>query len=209
MERPLRGSPKSGRVVSPRFTVAVSGKPGTGKTTYAKFIAERFGLRYVSSGRLFRSIAEQRGLDLLQLHKLAEQDNSIDLEVDRRAIEEAKRGGVVIEGHLAVWLLKDLADVKIIFTAPLEVRVRRITEREGKSIQEALEDVKQREESNRIRTLKYYGVDIEDLSVGDLVVNTSALDIDGVRKVVEIFITEYLRLTLRNFSEQEGGGGSL
>jgi cytidylate kinase len=177
-----------------RLVIAVSGKPGTGKTTYAKHLASVFGLRYVSSGELFRRIAEERGLSLLDLHKLAEEDESIDLEVDRRALEEASRGGVVVEGHLAAWVLKDAADLKIIFTAPLEVRAKRVADRDGKPVSEALAEVLAREESNRRRALKYYGLDIEDLSVGSLVLDTSLLDVEGVKKVVETFVREYLRV---------------
>jgi len=176
-----------------RITIAISGKPGTGKTTYAKHLAQVFGLRYVSSGELFRRIAQQRGLDVVELHKLAELDPSIDRDVDSMAIEEAKRGGVVVEGHLAVWLLRDVADVKIVLTAPLEVRVRRVAGREGKTFEEALQEIRVREESNKARALKYYGVDIDDLSVADIVVNTAALDVEGVKRVLETFVREYLR----------------
>lgn len=176
-----------------RLVVAVSGKPGSGKTTYAKHIAATFGLRYVSSGGLFRKIAEERGLSLLELHRLAEEDESIDLEVDRRALEEAASGGAVVEGHLAVWLLKDVADLKIVFTAPLRVRAERVAKREGKSVDEALAEILSREESNRRRALKYYNIDIEDLSPCNLVIDTSVLDVEGVKAVVETFIREYLR----------------
>ena len=177
-----------------RLVIAVSGKPGSGKTTHAKYLAERFNLRYVSSGALFRRIAKERGLSLLELHKLAEEDSSIDLEVDRRAEEEARKGGAVIEGHLAVWVLGDSADLKFLFTAPLEVRARRLAARDGKSLDEALAEIRVREESNRRRALRYYGLDIDDYSVADLVLNTAKLDVEGVKRVVEVFVEEYLRL---------------
>ncbi|MCS7104494.1 MAG: AAA family ATPase [Thermofilaceae archaeon] len=177
-----------------RLTIAISGKPGAGKTTYAKHLANTFKLRYVSNGELFRRIAEERNIDLIELHKVAELDDSIDLEVDRRAAEEAKRGGVVIEGHLAAWVLKDLADLKILLTAPLSVRADRIAKREQKSLEDALREVKAREESNRMRALKYYNIDIEDLSGIDLIINTSILDIEGINKILEVFVTEYLKI---------------
>ncbi|MEM1508724.1 MAG: AAA family ATPase [Thermofilaceae archaeon] len=177
-----------------KISIAVSGKPGSGKTTYAKFISESFGLHYVSNGMIFRNIAEEKGINFLELHRLAEVDESIDLEVDKRALEEAKKGGVVIDGHLAVWILRNVADLKILFTAPAEVRAQRIANREQKRLEEVMTEVKTREESNKLRALKYYGVDIDDYSIADIVINTATLDVEGIKKVVSCFIKEYLRL---------------
>ena len=57
-----------------RLVVALSGQVGAGKTTIAKAIAKKFNLRYVSNGALFRSIAEELGVDLHTFHKMAERD---------------------------------------------------------------------------------------------------------------------------------------
>lgn len=174
--------------------IAVSGQPGSGKTTYARFIAQEFGLRYVSNGMIFRQIARERGVSFKELHELAERDPSIDLEIERRAMEEAKKGGVVIDGHLPVWVLGELAHLKIVFVAPLDVRAERVAARDNVSVEEATEMLKWREESNRRRAKKYYNVDIGDLSVADLVINTGKLDIEGVKRVVRAFVEEFRRL---------------
>lgn len=167
-----------------RVTVAISGQPGSGKTTYARMVAERLGLRYVSMGGLFRAMARERGLGLVEFHRLAEEDPSFDLLVDERAFEEARRGGVVVDGHLAGWLLRDVADVKVFFTAPLEVRARRVAERDGVSYEEALRQVVEREESNRRRYMEIYGIDVADLSVFDLVINTAKWSREEVAEAV-------------------------
>ena len=44
------------------MVIAVSGQPASGKTTYARYLAETYGLRYVSSGRLFREYARRLGV---------------------------------------------------------------------------------------------------------------------------------------------------
>ena len=138
------------------LTIAVSGTPGSGKTTYARFLAEKYDLRFISSGMLFREIAREMGLDLLELHKLAEQREDIDRTIDERAVLEAKRGHVVVEGHLAVWILKDIADIKIIVDAPLNVRAERIAKRDSISLEEALSQIMFRERSNVERAMRYY-----------------------------------------------------
>lgn len=176
-----------------KLVVAVSGQAGSGKTTHAKIIAETFGLRYVSSGMLFREIAKQRGVSLLELHKIAEKDHSIDRLVDENTRREAEKGGVVLEGHLTAWIVKDLAHIKIYLKADLEERARRIAEREGKSYEEALREILEREESNRRRYLKIYGIDIRDLSIFDLVIDTTRLPKESVAKVIRTLIEEYIR----------------
>jgi len=188
------------------LVIAISGKAGSGKTTHARKLAEIFSLRYVSNGMLFRQLANDLGVSFKELHRMAEKDPSIDKLVDERAREEAKKGNVVIEGHLACWLLRDLADLCIIFTAPLEERARRIAEREGRDFEEVLAEIRLREASNRARAKKYYGVDLEDWSVADLVVNTYRLLPDSVDRVLTIFVLSYLeekKLNLAGASRKE------
>ncbi len=172
--------------------IAVSGQPASGKTTIARMLAERLGLRFVSSGTLFRRLAEERKIPLLEFHKLAESDPSIDKYVDNMAIEEAKRGDVVIEGHLAAWILRDLADVKIYLKADLKARAQRLAQREGKSIEEALSEVKMREELNRRRYLSIYGIDIYDLSIFDLVLDDTYLTPEETLSIILMYVKPVL-----------------
>lgn len=156
-----------------RPVIAVSGLPGAGKSTVARALASELRLRYLSTGELFRSLSKSRGVGLVEAHYVAEQDPSLDLEVDSRAYEAALEGGVVIDGHLSGWLLSRVADLKIFLTAPLEVRAARVAERDGTSIKEAMEELIKREESNHKRYLKLYGLDVNDLSCFDIVLNTA------------------------------------
>lgn len=180
-----------------KLVIAISGPPGSGKTTYAKIIAKRFKLRYVSAGSLFRETAKKLGLSLEEFHKLAEKDKKYDLMVDKRSIEEAKKGSVVIEGHLTSWILKDIADIKIYVTAPLKERAKRVASRDKITIEQALKEIKEREESNRRRYLQLYGIDIKDLSIFDLIINTAKLSIEDVINVICAYIEGYLRKVCR------------
>jgi len=177
-----------------RIVIAVSGKPGSGKTTYAKFIAQRYGLRYISNGMIFRRLATERGYSFEEFHRIAESDPSIDKLIDERAIEEAKKGCVVVDGHLSVWVLKDIAHLKIICDASFDVRAERVSKRDNLPIQDVKMLLRLREQSNSERAKKHYGIDLSDLSVADLVVSTEKLDVEGVKKVIKTFIDEYKRL---------------
>jgi len=48
----------------------------------------------------------------------------------KKALREAKKGDVVLEGQLASWMAKDFSDFNIYVTASLDVRVKRIADRD-------------------------------------------------------------------------------
>lgn len=174
------------------IVIAISGPAGSGKTTYAKVLAEKLGLRYFSAGSIFREIAKKKGLTLEELSRIAENDPSIDLEIDRRTLEEANKGNIIVEGHLVAWIVKDVADVKIYVKAPLIERVKRIAVRENRSIDDVLRETVSRENSQRKRFYDYYGIDIRDLSIFDLMIDTTNLSINDVIEIMECFIKKYL-----------------
>lgn len=182
-----------------RIVITVSGPPGSGKTTHAKRIAEKFSLRYFSTGRYFRQMAFKLGISLEKFHKKAEANSKFDFKVDNKAVEEAKKGNVVLDGHLTGWMAKNYADIRIYLTAPLKVRAKRIANRDGKPIEDALEEIKIREKSNKRRYLKYYGINLDDLSIYDIVINTEKWTEEEVSEILERLVEYYIkRKNLRN-----------
>ncbi len=173
--------------------IVVSGPPGSGKTTQAKKIAEYFGLRYYSAGMIFRKMAEERGISIEELSRIATKDPSIDIEIDRRTYLEALKGDIVIDGHLTAWIIADIADVRILITAPLATRIKRIALRDGKSLMEAYHETVMREYLQKIRFRKYYGIDTDDLSIFDMIVNTESLGIDDTFEIVKTAIEKILK----------------
>lgn len=153
--------------------VTISGPPGSGKSTTAARIAEEFGFDHVSGGDTFREMAAERGLSPVEFNELAEDDDQIDRDLDRRLREHAVEGEqLVLESRLAGWLAGEHADLRIWLDAPLDVRVERITDREEKAFAVAREETRRREESEARRYAEYYDIDIGDRSIYDLVVNT-------------------------------------
>ncbi len=172
--------------------IVISGQPGSGKSTYARRLANDLGLRYYATGQAFRSLAARMGLSLMELNRRAQEDPTIDLAIDRASYEEAAKGCVVIDSHLAGWLLRDVADVTIYVKASLPVRSRRISQRDNKGESEALEEASQRELTHWERFLRYYGIDVRDLSSYDLVVDTSRMNIEETYDVIITFVKNIL-----------------
>ncbi|QHS17774.1 (d)CMP kinase [Halopenitus persicus] len=154
--------------------LTVSGPPGSGKSTTAVGLAEALDLEHVSGGDIFREMAAENDMTPVEFNEHAETDDRIDRDLDRRLREIATtRDDVVLESRLAGWLAGDHADVRIWLDAPLDVRAARIADREGKDVDRAREETRRREASEAKRYREYYDIDIEDLSIYDVVYNTA------------------------------------
>jgi cytidylate kinase len=172
--------------------ITISGPAGSGKSTVAAGLAERLGSEHVSGGDIFRELAADRDLTPLQLNKLAEEDDSIDRDLDRRQRElAAEREDLVLESRLAGWMAGDHADFRIWLDAPLDIRAERIAGREDKPVRTAREETVERADSEALRYREYYGVDIDDLDIYDLALNTARFSPGAVLDVVITAVEAY------------------
>lgn len=156
--------------------IAVSGPPGSGKTTVCEMVAGAMGYELVLVGRIFRDMADERGVDLAAFGRLAEEDDAIDRELDRRMVAIARASeDMVIEGRLTAALLKrEGVDVLAVgIGATEDVRCERIAGRECKPQDEVLGEMRARERSEAKRYADYYGIDPTDRSIYDLWIDSS------------------------------------
>jgi cytidylate kinase len=172
--------------------ITISGPAGSGKSTVAGGLAEILGYEHVSGGDLFRALADERGLTPLELNRLAEKDEAIDRDLDRRQRElAAEADDLVLESRLAGWMAGEYADFRVWLDAPLDVRADRIADREDKTVETAREETVERAESEALRYESYYDIDIDALDIYDLSINTARLSPDAVLEVVETAIEAY------------------
>ncbi|MHA2428230.1 MAG: (d)CMP kinase [Candidatus Hermodarchaeia archaeon] len=174
------------------LTITVSGLHGSGKTTVAKALAETFNLRYISAGMIFRQVAKDKGMSLSELSKKAEEDPQIDQEIDKRTQQEAERGKVIIDAYIAGWVARRFADLTIYLHAPLEVRALRIAGRENRPYEEVLDETQIREESEQRRFRDYYGIDVSDLRLFDLVLSTEQINAVATIDICTSAVKAYL-----------------
>jgi cytidylate kinase len=164
--------------------VTIGGPIGSGKTTVAQAIAEKFGFTHISAGVVFRELAHEKGITLEEFSRLAEENPEYDKELDARQTELAKKAeNAVIDGRLSGLIID--ADLKVWLKAPLETRAKRVCEREGKELSEALDDVKNRGDSELKRYKEIYDIDLRDLKPYDIVINTELFSAEEVTSIVE------------------------
>jgi CMP/dCMP kinase len=157
--------------MAPRI-VAISGKSGCGNTTVSGLLAKRLGVRLINY--TFRAMAVDKGVSFEEMLRLANGDPgfSYDKALDAKQVELARERDCVIGSRLAMWLLPDAA-LRVYLAGSIELRAARIQMREGSDFAQKLAFTKERDESDHARYLKIYGIDNNDLSSADLVINTA------------------------------------
>ncbi len=171
--------------------ITIGGPIGSGKTTVARALASKFGLRHISAGQVFRQMARERGMSLEEFSKYAEKNLELDRAIDKKQMELAKSGNAVVDGRLSGLLID--ADLKIWLKASLEVRAKRVAERESKDFNVALKETKIRERSENKRYKKIYNFDLSDLSVYDVVLNTELWSAEDVINIIYVMVSSLKR----------------
>jgi cytidylate kinase len=168
--------------------IAVSGKSGCGNTTVSKIVAEQLGLLFINF--TFRSLAEEKDISLEEVLALAAKDDWWDKEVDRCQLELARKDdGCVLGSRLAIWMLKE-ADLKIYLRAKPEVRAARIFQREGGDLEDIAAFTAERDRQDRERYQRIYGIDNDDYSFADIVIDTDTIDPLQIAELIKNDLTE-------------------
>lgn len=172
--------------------VTISGPPGSGKSTAAAAVAEAFQLEHISGGDIFRELAAENDMTPVEFNELAEDDEDIDRDLDRRLRSIATDGeDVLLESRLAGWLAAEHADIRVWLHAPFEVRCERIADREDKPVAQVREETRRREVSEGKRYREYYSIDIEDLTIYDISYNTARWSPEGILGMLTTAIDSY------------------
>jgi CMP/dCMP kinase len=175
--------------------ITISGALGSGKSTVAKILVEKFNLKHYSTGDFMREIAAKRGVTLLELGKLAETDKSIDEELDERQIKLGEEeDNFIIDARLGWHFIPN--SVKIFLDVSDEEAAKRIfkegrkDEKYNTDLQATLENIKNRRESEIKRYQDYYNLNYYDHNNYDLVVDTTGIPAEEVAERIIKFIEE-------------------
>jgi cytidylate kinase len=166
--------------------ITISGLPGSGTTTVSKLVAEALGLDRLPGGEVFRQMAAEAGMSLAEFGAHAQDHPDIDRELDDRLAARAARGGCVIESRLAGWLAtrEGLVAVRVWVDCDDEVRAARVARRDGSTLAEARADNEARSALERARYQAVYGIDLDDRSTYDLVLDSTSTPAEGMAEVI-------------------------
>ena len=163
--------------------ITLGGLAGTGTTTTAELLSEKLDIPYISAGYVFRQMASERGMSVLEFSEFAEGNNDIDKEIDKRQAELAKSSdNLIVEGRLSAYFVE--ADLKLWLVTPFDIRSSRIAERESKSVDVASEEIISREKSEALRYKDIHNIDISNMSIYDLIINTGTFNPEEVSEII-------------------------
>jgi len=177
-----------------KTVVCICGMAGTGKSTLAKKLAGKYRLKYYSGGDALKALAEverykpygrgwwesREGLRFLEKRV---KDPKFDKAVDRKLMEYAQQGNVVLDSWTMPWLLKK--GFKIWLEASIEKRAERIAKRDRTTLKAALQALKEKEARTKAIYHKLYGFNLgEDFSPFHLILDTDNLRVEEVFQVL-------------------------
>jgi CMP/dCMP kinase len=167
-------------------TITISGLPGTGKTTVARLLEKRLGLRYVYSGEIFRDMAKKQKMSLEEFGDYCETHRQIDEELDRYQLDILRKGNVIVEGRISGWLAyqNHIPALKVLLEADIAVRSGRIVKREQGDVEKRKKEILKREKSEATRYKKYYDIDISDTSIYDVVIDVSMKTPEEIMEII-------------------------
>ena len=164
--------------------ITIGGLAGTGTTTTAEGLSEKLNIPYISAGSVFREMAAERGMTVLEFSEFAEGNDDIDKEIDRRQAQKAKEAdNLIIEGRLSAFFV-DNADLRLWLVTPFDVRSKRIAEREDKTVDVAKNEIIIREKSEALRYLEIHNIDISNMDIYDLIINTDTFNPENVSEII-------------------------
>jgi len=186
--------------------ISISGLSGSGKSTVAKMLAEELEFERIYIGGILRQIAADRGITILELMKRAETDSTIDEDADKYVIDLGKqKDNFVIESRTAFHFIPD--SLKIFIKVRESEAAERIwkdiatknearkDEETAKNPEELVAKIKERNEIDRERYRKYYGIDYLDENNYDLVIDSTNIP---AKEVLERILQEVNKLDKEN-----------
>jgi len=167
--------------------IAISGPPGSGKTTVCTLVAKTMDCESLLVGQIFRQMALERKVSLDTFGRLAEEDETIDRDLDKRMVTIAgSKKDIVLEGRLTGALLKarNISVFSVYVDASEEIRAKRIAGREQKPVDLVTKEMRKRERSERKRYLAYYGIDMSNRSIYDLWIDSGNKTAEEIASIV-------------------------
>lgn len=175
--------------------ITLTGSLGSGKSTIGQILSKELGYEYISGGMIFREIAKEQGLTVVDINLMADEDKELDYKVDNYLKSLNDRDNIIVDSRLAWFFIKD--SLKIYLHTNIETAVERISksdrETEGnlKDKDELTKRLVSRRQSEINRFKNLYEVNLEDFNNYNLVIDTSNSEPKEIVEKILQYVTNF------------------
>ena len=190
----MLSSEKGKRKTKQLMVICIGGMAGSGKSTLARKLAEKYKLQYLSGGDALKVLALEEGYKSLgpgwweskegmRFLEEREKDHRFDEAVDRKLLQMARKGNVILDSWTMPWLLKSA--FKMWLEASPEKRAERIAGRDKITFKEALNALKRKEKQTKAIYKELYSFNLgEDFAPFNFILDTNYLKSEEVFRIV-------------------------
>ncbi len=173
--------------------ITITGELGSGKSTVAQLLCDKYGFTKYSTGTIQREIAKEKGITTLELNQLMSNDvnNEYDAMIDNKTIEISRKNvgkDIVYDSRMAWHFVEE--SFKVYVTVDIHVAANRVImadrgqEEHYDSLEEAAKSLIKRKQLEDSRFAQIYSVNTTDFDNYDLIVDSTVLSPDELAKFI-------------------------
>lgn len=189
------------------MNITVTGNLGSGKSTVCKELEAR-GFKYISTGDIFRNIAMEQGLSVVELNQRVNEETAqgkhdIDDMIDKRSEQLGlEYSNAVFDSRMAWNFVKE--SFKVFLTVDIDEAAKRVLEagrasEQYSSIQECCDSLLKRQLLEQERFKELYKVDYYDMSNFNLIIETTSA---SPKVIADKILEEYEKYKEQSYSQK-------
>lgn len=160
------------------MNITLTGNLGAGKTSVCKEL-EKMGYKIISTGSIFRKIAAEKGISVLELNELAKKDRSIDDLIDKQTADMGKTvDNVIFDSRLAWHFIPN--SFKVFLYIDTDESASRVISGQSRdaeqytSFEDAKESLEKRATLEQARFMELYNIDYYNAANYNLIIETTS-----------------------------------
>ena len=170
------------------MNITITGNLGSGKTSVCREL-EKSGFTVISAGDIFRQIASEKGMTVIELNEAAKKDRSIDDLLDSRSTQLGREMDHTVFDSRLAWNFVENS-FKVFLLVDTQEAARRVFDGDSRSaeeyqnVQEAGIGLESRAKLEQERFRRLYGIDYYDAGNYDLIIESSCASPDQIAEEI-------------------------
>ena len=173
-----------------KHIITITGDHSSGQGTVSNVLKDYLGYEIYRNGQYVRKLALEKGMSIVEFQEYLNNHPDLDRQIEKSAKEYAdSHDNLIVDAKLGWYAIPE--SFKVYLKVDIEIAIRRALNDEARKSTENYRDLEEakkmilyrhKEETNR--WIEEYGVNRDDMSNYDLVVDTSNMSPEEVGKLI-------------------------